>query len=87
LCLANPALKEKSMSTKKKPKKFRTPNVPLASAAVAADRATPGLESGAESRAARVQFDYTHVTQDLRRIGILAGSIITLMVVLSFFLR
>jgi hypothetical protein len=30
--------------------------------------------------------DYTYVIQDLRRIGILAGSFITILVVLSFFL-
>ena len=31
--------------------------------------------------------DYTDVKHDLKRIGILAGSFITLLVVLSFFLR
>jgi hypothetical protein len=31
--------------------------------------------------------DYTDVKTDLKRIGILAGSFITLLVVLSFFLR
>ncbi len=31
--------------------------------------------------------DYTPVIKDLKRIGILAGSFITLLVVLSFFLR
>lgn len=31
--------------------------------------------------------DYTHVKRDLTRIGLLAGTFITLLVVLSFFLR
>lgn len=31
--------------------------------------------------------DYTHVKSDLTRIGILAGTFIALLVVLSFFLR
>ena len=73
------------MSTKKKPKKFRTPNVPLE--AVRAQGG--GLESTAAPRAApgAVQFDYTYVRQDLRRIGLLAGSIITILVVLSFLIK
>jgi hypothetical protein len=31
--------------------------------------------------------DYSYVAKDLRRIGLLAGSFITILVVLSFFLR
>ena len=31
--------------------------------------------------------DYTHVIRDLRRIGILAGSFIVILIVLTFFLR
>lgn len=31
--------------------------------------------------------DYSHVRSDLKRIGILAGSFITILVALSFFLR
>ena len=31
--------------------------------------------------------DYTHVVKDLRRIGLLAGSLFLALVVLSFFLR
>jgi len=73
------------MSTKKKPKKFRTPNVPLEAASAQGG----GLESASASRAApgAVQFDYTHVRQDLRRIGLLAGGIIATLVVLSFFIN
>ena len=38
---------------------------------------------------AAVEFnpDYSHVKSDLKRIGILAGSFISVLVVLSFFLR
>ena len=45
--------------------------------------------SAASSVQAPVEFnpDYTDVKTDLKRIGILAGSFITLLVVLSFFLR
>ena len=31
--------------------------------------------------------DYTHVKRDLSRIGVLAGSFIALLIVLSFFLK
>ena len=31
--------------------------------------------------------DYTHVKRDLRRIGLLAGSFVLILVALSFFLR
>jgi hypothetical protein len=31
--------------------------------------------------------DYTHVTHDLKQIGIMAGSFLVVLVVLSFFLR
>jgi hypothetical protein len=41
------------------------------------------------SASSRTEFnpDYTHVKKDLTRIGILAGFFITVLVVLSFFLR
>ncbi len=37
----------------------------------------------------RTEFnpDYTHVKRDLSRIGVLAGSFLALLVVLSFFLK
>jgi hypothetical protein len=31
--------------------------------------------------------DYTYVIKDLKRIGVLAGSFISLLIILSFFLR
>lgn len=33
------------------------------------------------------QPDYSYVVEDLKRIGILAGSLVTLLIILSFFLR
>jgi hypothetical protein len=45
--------------------------------------------SAAPSSAPRAEFnpDYTAVKKDLTRIGLLAGFFITVLVVLSFFLR
>lgn len=81
------------MSNKKKPKKLRTPNLAAAGLLVV----TEGRGGGAETQAAlrpesagetrRPEFDYTHVRQDLRRILILAGSLIAVLVALSFVLR
>jgi hypothetical protein len=46
-------------------------------------RATPGqVPTGREFKP-----DYTYVVRDLRRIGLLAGSLIIVLVVLSFFLK
>jgi hypothetical protein len=41
------------------------------------------------SRTAAAEFnpDYTYVKKDLAKIGILAGTFITILIVLSFFLR
>ena len=38
------------------------------------------------SESAQVTFDYTHIRKDLARIGVLAGSFIAILVVLSFVL-
>ncbi len=79
------------MSNKKKPKKLRTPN--LAAAGLVADGRGGGAETAAALRPVaagenrRPEFDYTHVRQDLRRILLLAGSLIVVLVALSFVLR
>ncbi len=39
------------------------------------------------NRATEFNPDYTHVKRDLGRIGVLAGSFIALLIVLSFFLK
>ncbi len=46
---------------------------------------TPGAP--AYQRPGEFNPDYTYVIKDLRRIGVLAGTFITILVVLSFFLR
>jgi hypothetical protein len=72
------------MSKDKKPKKLRRTSVPMGTAAL-----TPkvdGLGSGPET-GARVVFDYSGVRKDLRRIGVLAGALITILIALSFIIR
>ncbi len=81
------------MSNKKKPKKLRTPNLAAAGLLAAAEGRGGGAETAAPMRPSpagetrRTEFDYTYVRQDLRRILILAGSLIVVLVALSFVLR
>jgi len=82
------------MSNKKKPKKLRTPNLAAAGVLRAAEGQGGGAETAGAMRAApaagearRPEFDYTYVRQDLRRILLLAGSLIVVIVALSFVLR
>ncbi len=89
------------MSNKKKPKKLRTPNVPLKAANNAAAVAQAPARGGGEELAgparqmrvmpaaavAQANFDYTYVKKDLSRIAVLAGSFILILVVLSFFIK
>jgi len=89
------------MSNKKKPKKLRTPNVPLKAANAAAALAPTPARSGGQELAgparqgravpaaavAQTNFDYTYVKKDLSRIAVLAGSFIVILVVLSFFVK
>lgn len=77
------------MSKVKKAKKLRRPNIPMAAGPVTA--VGGGLEMSREAPAIRsespqVTFDYTHIKKDLTRIGVLAGSFIAILVVLSFLL-
>ena len=78
------------MSKQKKPKRLRRPNVPLATGPTAA--VGGGLETAPVLRPSRPEpapqaFDYTYVKKDLARIGVLAGSFISILVILSFFLK
>lgn len=77
------------MSKIKKAKKLRRPNIPMAVRPTVA--VGGGAEGVAEPRFTRtepapVTFDYTHIKKDLTRIGVLAGSFIAILVVLSFVL-
>jgi len=47
----------------------------------------PAVKASNRSAVAEFNPDYTYVKQDLKRIGILAGSFFVILVVLSFFLR
>lgn len=47
----------------------------------------PVRSSAPTSSSSEFNPDYSYVKSDLRRIGLLAGSFITILVVLSFFLR
>lgn len=55
----------------------------------ASTTSTPAAAPARVSRSAVVEFnpDYTYVKKDLAKIGIMAGSFITILVILSFFLR
>jgi hypothetical protein len=91
------------MSNTKKPKKLRTPNVPMTGVRPAASGKAPAPTSPATgarvfsapalrtaartTSAAPAEFDYSHIRRDLRRIGILAGSFIAVLVGLSFIIR
>ena len=82
------------MSNKKKPKKLRTPNLVGAGLVAAAEAKGGGAETATVARAGalpaeprRVEFDYTYVRQDLRRILLLAGSLLVVLIALSFVLR
>lgn len=77
------------MSKEKKPRKVRRPNIPMFTEPVAGSLGTgePRRElSGRETTASHevANFDYSQVQRDLTRILILAGSIIAVLVGLSF---
>jgi len=83
------------MSKIRKAKRLRRPNVPLAVGPIAQRPAGTAAAGGAEtvagpgpsrSEPVPVAFDYTHIKKDLKRIGVLAGSFIVILVVLSFVL-
>lgn len=91
------------MSKEKKSRKTRRPNVPLYTGPVPADGAGGGGETlsarpakaGAVAPAAvrvpvrteGIQADYTHVVSDLRRIGLLGGGMLVVLVILSFVIK
>lgn len=75
------------MSKEKKPKKLRRPNLATAEARPAS---RPALAASGATEArplARGEFDYSYVRKDLKRIGLLAGSFIAILVTLSFFIH
>ena len=54
---------------------------------MAKNKRTPIRRTSSTPTAAEFDPDYSDVKTDLKRIGILAGSFIALLVILSFFLR
>ena len=79
------------MSKQKKAKKVRQPNVPAAININVSAGKNGGVEPSAgpavERKATSTVFDYTYVKKDLARIGVLAGSFIAVLVILSFFIN
>jgi hypothetical protein len=80
------------MSKARKPKKLRRPNIPMAVGPTSRTTTGAGLEVGRETTPSRsepapVTFNYTHIKKDLTRIGLLAGSFIAILVVLSFIIK
>ena len=77
------------MSKKQKVRKLRRPNISMKSTPLSlgetARNAAPWQPTTAEATSS-VTFDYTHIKRDLKRIGLLAVSLITALVVLSFVL-
>lgn len=73
------------MSKIRKARKLRTPNVPMVNV-VAETRSTETRNVQAVESSVP-EFDYTYTRKDLTRIGVLAASFITVLVLLSFFIR
>ena len=74
------------MSKRRRRKRDRRPNIPAETLrAVASTREKKTLDSLQGSY--DFNPDYSYVVNDLRRIGVLGGSIIILLIVISFFLR
>lgn len=69
------------MAKKTKKRSVSTTTSPVTTAAA------PAVKANNRSAVAEFNPDYTYVKQDLKRIGILAGSFFVILVVLSFFLR
>jgi len=75
------------MSKIRKARKLRTPNIPLTSGPTRPVSESPATNSRGPDPATEPMFDYTHTKKDLTRIGLLAGTFIAILVILSFFIR
>jgi hypothetical protein len=73
--------------------RLASPGTTAAPAPVEVSAARPHAASGLTLRTARpiaaapVEFDYTYIKQDLRRIAVLAGGFIVILIGLSFFIH
>lgn len=82
-----------------KKRKARRPNIPLYTGPIpmeTSSAASPARDVGGEgglvparsaSSSTQINADYTHIVNDLKRIGVLAGGFIVILIVLSFFIR
>lgn len=75
------------MSKIRKARKLRTPNVPTSFEPTAPVVAAPVRTEARVSEAAAPQFDYSHTVSDLKRIALIAGSFIAVLVILTFVIR
>ena len=75
------------MSKIRKARKLRTPNVPESFEPIV--QAPVVSTEGGETRSSEASalFDYSHTIGDLRRIGLLAGTFIVILVALTFVIR
>jgi hypothetical protein len=73
------------MSKKRGKKKKRGSKLPADAlrTTTSVSKASSGVRKGGRA----FNPDYTYVIEDLKRIGVLAGSFIVILIVLSFFLR
>ena len=74
------------MSKRRRRKRDRRPNIPPETLRAVT---STGVKHKLGSFEGSYDFDpdYSYVVKDLRRIGVIAGSLISLMIVISFFLR
>lgn len=74
----------------KKTTKKTTRSVPAARPESAAENGSPAVStvaSGGRSYDTEFNPDYSQTIKDLRRIGILAGTFFSILIILAFFLR
>jgi hypothetical protein len=82
-----------------KKRKARRPNIPLYAGPIPLDKSSAApaardvggaggvIPARAASSLTQINADYTHIVNDLKRIGVLAGGFIVILIVLSFFIR
>lgn len=75
------------MSKIRKARKLRTPNVPESFEPVAPAPVESQQVMGTRPSESVGQFDYSHTVGDLRRIALLAGSFIVVLIALTFVIR
>ncbi len=72
---------------KKQKRSVSSPRPSAPTSSLAPDRPVFSTSAMRSSYSQEFNPDYNQIVQDLKKIGIMAGSFITILVVLSFFLR